>query len=118
MTERDCPEPVPDRMTTVGELGTFVAMLRLATLEPVVVGLKVAEIVHTAPGATNVQPFVEVKAEASVPVTATPVTDRFVVPEFVTVITEAALVVLIGWLTKVRLVGETDIAGPSTEKFF
>ena len=106
--------PAPDRLMTVGDPGAFDAMLRLAALAPMVVGLKVEEIVQVELGATNVQPFVEVKADASVPVIATPVTDRFVVPVFVTLTTDAALEVLIGWLTKVRLVGEIDIPGPSS----
>ena len=108
--------PVPERLTTVGEPGAFDTILRLAALVPVVVGLKVTETVQDALGATVVQPFVGVKEEASVPVTVTPVTDRLAVPKFVTVTTEATLCVLIGWLTKVRLVGETDIAEPSTVK--
>ena len=88
--------PVPDRLTIVGDAGAFDAMLRLAVLAPVVVGLKDIETVQFALGATVAQPFVDVKEDASVPVIETPDTNRLAVPVFETVITDAALCVLIG----------------------
>ena len=109
--------PVPDRLTTVGEPTALDVILRLAVLVPNVVGLKDTETVQVKLGATVVQPYVGVKEEASVPVTATPVTERFAVPVFVRVIADATLDVLIGWLTKVSCEGEADVAGDSVKVF-
>ena len=108
---------VPNRLTIVGEPEAFETMLRLAVLAPVVVGLKATETVQVALGATVAQPFVGVKEEASVAVAETPVIDRLALPVLVIVTVDAALAVLIGWLAKVTLVGDTEIPGDSVRSF-
>jgi hypothetical protein len=105
--------PVPERLTTVGEPAALDVILKFAVLAPNVVGLKTTETVQVKLGATVVQVLVGMKDDASVPETITPVTDRFALPVFVKVTTDAAVDVLIGWLTKVRLEGDAKIAGVS-----
>ena len=101
--------PVPDRLTeTEGVPEAVEAMARFAAFAPVVVGLKVREMVQLALAATaDEQPLVAVNAAASVPLTVSPVTWKLVVPALLTVMVWVPLVVLIGLLPKDRVDGVT-----------
>jgi hypothetical protein len=109
--------PVPDNGTVVGELGAFEVMTTEADFTPSVVGLNDIAIVQLPLGATVAQPFVGVKDVASIPVTVTPVTDKLALPVLVIVTVDAALAVLIGWLTKVTLTGDKETPGESVRLF-
>lgn len=103
---------VPDRLTACGLPAALSVTVMAADRAPAAVGVKVTLIVHDAFTA-RLLPHVVVRAKspALVPVTVMLVIVSEPVPVLVSVTVDAALVVLITWLAKVRVVGARLTAG-------
>src|SRR5256712_3397797 len=100
--------PIPLTGTFCGLPAALSVTLSAALRVPLAVGLKVTLIVQLAPAANELpHVWVWAKSPALVPVIATPLMLREVVPTFVIVAVFAALVVPMATVPKFKLVGES-----------
>src|SRR5207245_6587101 len=105
--------PIPFRLTFCGLPAALSVTLSAALRVPLAVGLKVTLIVQLAPAANELpHVWVWAKSPALVPVIATPLMLREVVPTLVSVAVFAALVVPMATVPKFKLVGESFAVVP------
>src|SRR2546427_1397287 len=105
--------PIPVRAIACGAPGALSAMVMAPFRVPVAVGVKMTLMVQLAPAATLV-PFLQVvpAAGAKSPLGSTLVMVSMTVPPFVSVTTWVGLVVLRGWLPKLKFAVDRLTAGP------
>jgi hypothetical protein len=109
--EKETTVPTPVSETVCGLPAALSVMDTVPVLVPLLVGLNAARIVQFAPGATNEGEIGHLLVRTYCALMVTLVMVRLPVPVLVRVTVCCELVVLITWVAKVRLVGESDTAG-------
>src|SRR5262249_7907052 len=107
------PVPVPVIGTVCGLFAALSVKVRVAVRVPVVVGEKVTEVRQLWPGASvrPGHPSLTMVKSSALPLSCTPLTNRFAVPVLVAVIVCAALVVPVACGANVSEAGESESAG-------